>query len=96
MILALASGVQQTGRPKVVRRAAVTGTPSSGARAARGILENGHSQEQAPGNTPENLASPVATAAELTPGNMELPTDYSCPGGRAAVTRPVMTSGTRL
>jgi hypothetical protein len=34
--------------------------------------ENGHSREQAPGSTAENLASPVATAAELTPENMEL------------------------
>jgi hypothetical protein len=28
--------------------------------------------------------------------NMELLTDYSCPGGRAAVTRPVVTSGRYL
>jgi hypothetical protein len=46
--------------------------------------ENMHSQEQAPGITPENLASPVATAAELTPENVELLASYSCPGGRAA------------
>ena len=36
------------------------------------IPGNGHSQEQAPGITPENLASPVDTAAELAPENMEL------------------------
>ena len=45
--------------------------------------------------TPENLASPVATAAELTSENMELLASYSCPGGRAAA-RPVVTSGTYL
>jgi hypothetical protein len=45
------------------------------------ILENNHSQEQAPGITPEN---------------MELLARYSCPGGRAAATRPVVTSGTYL
>jgi hypothetical protein len=33
------------------------------------IPENWHSQEQAPGIIPENLASPVAPAAELTPEN---------------------------
>jgi hypothetical protein len=60
------------------------------------ILENTHSQEQALGITPENLASPVATAAELTAENMELLASYSCPGGRAAATRPVVTSGTYL
>ena len=60
------------------------------------ILENGHSQEQAPGIAPENLASPAAAAAELAPENMELLASYSCPGGRAAVTRPVVTSGTYL
>ena len=63
---------------------------------AAGIPENGHSQEQAPGITPENLASPVARAAELTPENVELLANYSCPGGRAAATRPVATSGTYL
>jgi hypothetical protein len=42
------------------------------------ILENGHSHEQAPGITPENLTSPVAApAAELAPENMELLTGYS-------------------
>lgn len=60
------------------------------------ILENGHSQEQAPGITPENLGSPVTAAAELSPENMELLASYSCPEGRAAVTRPVVTSGTYL
>ena len=60
------------------------------------ILENGHSQEQAPGITPENLGSPVTAAAELSPENMELLAGYSCPGGRAAAARPVVTSGTYL
>ena len=60
------------------------------------ILENSHSQEQAPGITPENLASPGALAAELTPENMELLASYSPPGGRAAATRSVVTSGTYL
>ena len=41
------------------------------------ILENGHSQEQSPAITPENLAGPVAAAAGLTPENKELPTSYS-------------------
>ncbi len=60
------------------------------------IRENGHSQEKAPGITPENLASPGSHGAELTPENMELRASYSCPGGRAAATRPVVTSGTYL
>src|SRR5260370_2681193 len=41
------------------------------------IPENSHSQEQAPGITPENLASPVATAAELTPENAKLLAEYA-------------------
>jgi hypothetical protein len=41
-------------------------------RSAVRIPENGHSQEQAPGITPENLASPVARATGLTPENMAL------------------------
>src|SRR5260370_27826255 len=40
------------------------------------IPENSHSQEQAPGITPENLASPVATAAELTPENAKVLAEY--------------------
>lgn len=39
--------------------------------------ENGLSQEQVLGITPENLAGPVAAAAGLTPENKELPTSYS-------------------
>jgi hypothetical protein len=39
--------------------------------------ENTHSQEQALGITPENLASPVAAAAGLTPENKELLASYS-------------------
>ena len=58
--------------------------------------ENGHSQEQAPGGTPENLAGPAATAAELTPENLAMLASYSSPGGRAAAMRPVVTSGTYL
>jgi hypothetical protein len=33
------------------------------------ILENGHSQKQAPSGTPENTASPVTQHAGLTPEN---------------------------
>lgn len=36
------------------------------------ILENYRSQEQTPGSSPENLASLVTRAAELTPENGEL------------------------
>ena len=36
------------------------------------ILENGHSQEQAPGMTPENAASEIVQPAELTPENAAL------------------------
>ena len=51
------------------------------------ILENGHSQEQAPGITPENLASPVGPAAKLPPENMEPVAEHDLPNCRAKVRR---------
>ena len=60
-------------------------------------VQNYDFQEKAPGTAPENLASPVATTAELTPENMELLANYSWLGGRAdkggGYARPVVTSG---
>jgi hypothetical protein len=44
------------------------------------ILENSHSQEQAPGLTPENTVSTVAQAGESTPENAELPANYALAG----------------
>lgn len=41
------------------------------------IFENGHSQEQSPGITPENAARAVAQPAELTPENAELLAGYA-------------------
>jgi hypothetical protein len=64
------------------------------------ILENGHSQEQAPGVTPENAAGQPPQRAGLTPENAELLTEYGgylershlagpsrCCGGRAGQVR---------
>ena len=45
-------------------------------RTGAGTSENGLSQEQALGITPENLASPAAAAAGLTPENKELLARY--------------------
>lgn len=45
-------------------------------RTGAGTSENGLSQEQALGITPENLASPAAAAAGLTPENKELLASY--------------------
>jgi hypothetical protein len=53
-------------------------------RSAVRIPENQHSQEQTPGSTPENLASPIAQPAELTPENMELLAKYVSTSALAA------------
>ena len=41
------------------------------------ILENGHSQEQSPGMTPENAMNPPTQRAGLTPENAELLAEYA-------------------
>jgi hypothetical protein len=52
-------------------------------RAVR-IPENGLSQEQAPGITPENLTSPAVGAGDLAPGKWSCSPspDTACRGGR--------------
>jgi hypothetical protein len=41
-------------------------------QASPGILEGGHSQEQTPVSTPENLVIPIARTGKLTRENMKL------------------------
>jgi hypothetical protein len=71
------------GKPELVPAA-----DQVGAAHLRRALENGHSQEQAPGITPENLASAVAQPGEVTPENAELLARYGDPLQRFPLTGP--------
>ena len=91
-------------RPSLVERLGLTIPVADVAVDARSLLQGlgrGRVITRQPPHVPEavecvGLAEPVAEVAELTPENVELLADYSCPGGRAAATRPVVTSGTYL
>ncbi len=91
-------------RPCLVERPGLTIPVADAAVDAQSLLQDlgrGRVITRQPPHVPEavecvGLAEPAAEVADLTPENVELPADNSCPGGRAAVTPLVVTSGAYL